>query len=437
MLLGCKVKVTTPKIVPYGTLTKYEGCKAFDADLGLESAPYGNNEEWRGLILGTDRGNSFVDLADRGYSDPYTDWVVVIADYSGDTFSLSVDSTTVLTRSLSTFKGYPQAATRPDSLYAGSLALLESPVPWTDVEIDWIRVYAPDSTPPAVHGLLEATIEVPPTPADPPNPYSTVLPPGPFANTPHWNDDFAGTAMPGYWQLVHDPDPSHSWTVVEKSYVAVLNDGGATGVPVWAIFDDLLPDDILSASAAPGKSPLDYLNQRGGSPFFPSLGRVTAPEQYPRFDWRPNQGNVRFAWRGRQTANGYGVEISNAGHIPYFTGAIFYVLQDTTSNEGLGQFIYPACQEQYFWRLHQLPEYAVPYEDWAIVTADYLNGTVHLYIDGEEIGWWPESDCSLNWYLKGENATSPDVLFFGNPAQGEAGLWSEVFIDWFATFTGL
>jgi hypothetical protein len=146
---------------------------------------------------------------------------------------------------------------------------------------------------------------------------------------------------------------------------------------------------------------------------------------------------MRFAWRGRQTANGYGVEISNAGHVPYFTGAMFYLLQDTTSNAGSGQFIYPGCQEQYFWRLHLLPGYAVPHEGWTLVTADYINGAVHLYVDGQEIGWWPESDCSLNWYLQGENATSPDVLFFGNPATGAAGAWSEVFVDWFATFSGL
>ena len=146
---------------------------------------------------------------------------------------------------------------------------------------------------------------------------------------------------------------------------------------------------------------------------------------------------MRFAWRARQTANGYGVEISNGGHFPYFTGAIFYLLQDTTSNEGSGQFIYPGCQEQYFWRLHNLPGYEVPHDDWTLLTVDYVNGTVHPYLDGHEIGWWPESDCSLNWYLKGENATSPDVLFFGNPATGEAGSWSEIFVDWFATFEGL
>ena len=169
------------------------------------------------------------------------------------------------------------------------------------------------------------------------------------------------------------------------------------------------------------------------------VGELGATFEYPRVDWRPNEGNVRYAWRGRQTANGYGVEISNGGHFPYFTGAMFYTLQDTTTGGGQGQFIFPACQEQYFWRLHLLPGYSVPHEQWTTITADYINGTVHLNADGQEIGWWPESDCSLNWYLKGENATSPDVFFFGNPAtaSGAAGSWSEVFNHWFATFPGL
>jgi hypothetical protein len=397
----------------------------------------GNEEAWRGLIVGADRGNSFADLGDLGYPEPYTAWVVVTADFLGDSFTLSVDSTPVITRSLSSFKGYPQAATWPDALYIGSLAFLESPVAWTDVEVDWIRVYAPAFTPPAARGILEAIVEEPPQPGDPPTPYSSLLPAGPFANTPYWHEDFAGTAMPAYWQRVQNPDPAHSWTVVRDSYVALLNDDFARGVPVWAIFDDMLSGDILVAPAGAGESPLDYLRRRGGSPFFPGAGEVQPSSQYPRFDWRPDQGNMRFAWRGRQTANGYGVEISNAGHIPYFTGAIFYTLQDTTSDEGRGQFIYPGCQEQYFWRLHNLPGYRVPHEGWTLVTADYINGTVHLYIDGQEIGWWPESDCSLNWYLKGENATSPDVLFFGNLATGDSGPWSEVFVDWFATFSGL
>jgi hypothetical protein len=390
---------------------------------------YGNQEAWRGLIVGADRGNSFVDMDDLGYTEPYTAWAVLTADFLGDIFTLSVDSSPVITRSLSSFKGYPQAATRPDALYIGSLARLESPVAWTDVEVDWIRVYAPQGVPPAARGILDARVEEPPQPGDPPTPYSSLLPAGPFANTPYWSEDFVGTAMPDYWQLIQDPDPAHSWTIVENSHVALLNDNSATGVPVWAIFDDMLPIDILPA--------LDYLRRRGGSPFFPEGDEVSASARYPRFDWRPNQGNIRFAWLGRQTADGYGVEISNAGHFPYFTGAIFYVLQDTTSNEGSGQFIFPGCQEQYFWRLHNLPDYTVPHDGWTLVTADYINGTVHLYIDGQEIGWWPESDCSLNWYLKGENATSPDVLFFGNPARGEAGPWSEVFVDWFATFSGL
>jgi hypothetical protein len=398
---------------------------------------YGNEQAWRGLIAGADRGNSFADLGRLGYTGPYTGWLALTADFVGDSFTLAVDSTPVITRSLSSFQGYPQAATRPDALYIGSLALLESPAAWTDVEIDWIRVYAPEPAPPALQGILDATVEEPPQPAEPPTPYSSLLPAGPFANTPFWSEDFEGTAMPDDWQLIQNPDPAHSWTAVDHGYAALLNDDFATGVPVWAIFDDILPDDLFVVPAGAGESPLDYLRRRGGSPFFPGAGEAGASARYPRVDWRPNQGNMRFAWRGRQTANGYGVEISNAGHIPYFTGALFYILQDTTSNGGRGQLIFPGCQEQYFWRLHRLPGYRIPHEDWTLVAADYVNGTAHLYIDGQEIGWWPESDCSLNWYLKGENATRPDVLFFGNPARGEAGPWSEVFIDWFATFEGL
>lgn len=243
--------------------------------------------------------------------------------------------------------------------------------------------------------------------------------------------------MPDYWQLIQNPDPANTWTEVEDSRAALRNNGFATGVPVWAIFDDMLPVDILSEPEAGRETPDEYRQRRGGSPFFPA-GDVAGNSTFPRFDWRPNEGNIRYAWRGRQTANGYGVEISNGGHFPYFTGAIFYTLQDTTTFGG-GQFIFPSCQEQYFWRLHLLPGYAVPYNEWTMVTADYINGTVHLYLDGQKIGWWPESDCSLNWYLKGENATSPDVLFFGNPATASqaAGGWSEVFVDWFATFPGL
>jgi hypothetical protein len=400
---------------------------------------YGAQEAWRGLIVGADRGNRFVDMGDRGYADPYTDWVVLAADFVSDTLTLSVDATPVITHTLASFKGYPDAATRPDSLYIGSLAMLETPVPWTDIEVDWIRVYVPDSTAPAARGVLDAVVEEPPAPSDPATDYSRVLPSGPFANTPYWSEEFQGTAMPAYWQLVQDPDPFHSWTQVGDDAVAILNDGMAIRVPVWGIFDDMLPESgmpqsLQSPGAPPGESPLEYLSQRGGSPF---VAQTDAMPAYSRFDWRPNSGNVRYAWLGRQSADGYGVEISNAGHFPYFTGAMFYILQDGTSDGDNGQFILPSCQEQYFWRLHLLPGYAVPNETWTLVTADYINGTVHLYVDGQEVGWWPQSDCDLNWYLRGENATSPDVLFFGNPATAPAGAWSQVHIDWFATFAGL
>jgi hypothetical protein len=402
-------------------------------------------EAWRGLIVGADRGNSFVDLGEVGYADPYTGWVVVTVDfdYNADSFILAVDGIPAISEPLSAFKGYPHAATRPDTLYLGSLALLEHPTTWTDLEIDWIRVYAPETAPVATFGLQEATLEFTPVATDTPSTYSTALPPGPFRNTPHWYEDFDLPGfiqlLPDQWQLIQNPDPCNSWTELNDSQAKLRNSGNATGVPVWAVFDDMLPVTILSGQAQEGESPEDYLRRRGGSPFWPVSAELGTAAQFPRIDWRPNEGNVRFAWRGRQTANGYGVEISNGGHFPYFTGAMFYTLQDTTTNSGQGQFIFPACQEQYFWRLHRLPGYSVPYNDWTTITADYINGTVHLYLDGQEIGWWPESDCSLNWYLKGENATSPDVFFFGNPATAShaPGSWSEGFVDWVATFAGL
>lgn len=392
-------------------------------------------EAWRGLIVGTDRANSFVDLGEHGYADPYTDWIVVTADfqYSQNRFSLAVDSQTVLTKPLSSFKGYPQAAIRPDILYLGSLALMQEPSLWTNIELDWLRVYAPETLDPPPYGLLAPTLEASPWPGDPATSYSAALPPGPFANTPYWSEDFNQAAMPGYWTRVLNPDPVNAWTEVKNGAVRLRNNGHATATPVWAIFDDLLPLTILSTQA---ESPLTYLNQRRESSLLFPDG-LSSMAVYPRFNWRPNNGNVRYAWRGLQTANGYGVEISNGGHVPYFTGALFYTLQDTTSNNGGGQFIFPGCQEQYFWRLHQLPQYRVPHEQWVIITADYINGTAYLYVNGQLIGWWPESDCSLNWYLKGENATSPDTLFFGNLATGPAGSWSQVSVDWFATFAGL
>ncbi len=402
-------------------------------------------EAWRGLIVGADRGDNFVDLGDQGYSDPYTGWVVVTVDfdYSDDVFTLAVDGMPMISKPLSSFKGYPAAAIRPDTLYLGSLASLEQATRWTDIEVDWLRIYTPQAAPPAMFGLLDATIESAPTPTDTQTIYSAALPSGPFQNTPHWSEDFdqmdTGEPLLDYWQLIQSPDPFNAWTELGDSQVSLRNNGQAIGVPVWAIFDDMLPITILSGLEEGRESSQDYLRRRGGSPFYPDSNKVGNFAQYPRFDWRPNQGNVRYAWRGRQTANGYGVEISNSGHFPYFTGAMFYTLQDTTANGGQGQFIFPACQEQYFWRLHRLPGYHVPHNDWMIVTADYINGTVHLYVDGQQVGWWPESDCSLNWYLKGENATSPDVLFFGNPATAPnaPGSWSEVFVDWFATFPGL
>lgn len=419
---------------------------AYAGPLFYVGSDYSSQQEaWRGLIVGADRGNNFVDLGEQGYPDPYGGWVVVTIDfnYTDDVFTLAVDGVSMISKPLSNFKDYPEASIRPDTLYLGSLAILQQATTWTDIEVDWLRVYAPQATPVADFGLLEAAIEASPTPTDTESVYSAALPAGPFQNTPHWSEDFDDlepeNLPPDYWQLIQNPDPLNAWTELGASQVALRNNGTATGVPVWAIFDDMLPVDILAGLEEERESPLEYLHRRGGSPFYSAGGELDPAGQYPRFDWRPNQGNVRYAWRGRQTANGYGVEISNGGHFPYFTGAMFYTLQDTTANGGQGQFIFPACQEQYFWRLHRLPGYRVPHNEWLIVTADYINGTVHLYVDGQKVGWWPESDCSLNWYLKGENATSPDVLFFGNPATAHSapGGWSEVFVDWFATFPGL
>jgi len=403
-------------------------------------------EAWRGLIVGADRGQNFVDLGEQGYPDPYTGWVVVTVDFdiNADSFTLAVNGTPTISKPLSSFTGYPDAATRPDILYLGSLALLEHPTPWTDIEVDWIRVYASATTPGATFGLTQAIAETVPTPGDPTTPYSAALPPGPFANTPHWSEDFAGlSSMPEAWTQVLNYDPANAWTIVDNGYAKLLNSGQAEGVPVWALFDDMLPIEILGGQAGGEReSPQDYLRRRGGSPLLPNGDDLGGLAVYPRHDWRPDSGNVRYAWRGFQSANGYGVEISNAGHgdwgsTVYFTGALFYTLMDTTTPGG-GQFIFPGCQEQYFWRLHRLPEYPVQ-DTWTTITADYINGTVHLYVDGQKIGWWPESDCSLNWYLKGQNATSPEVLFFGNPASapGAPGSWSQVYVDWFATFPGL
>ncbi len=388
------------------------------------------DESWRGLILGADRGNRVVDLGEQGYPDPYTDWFVLTVDFDfdQDRFAMAVDGTEYLTAPLSSFKDADRAALRPDILYLGSLARLEKPAPWTDLELDWLRVYAPRSTPPAQSGLLSATVEPPPTPTDPVSPYVGQLPPGPFTNTPYWSEGFdeGPGDMPSYWQLLLDNDPAHSWTEVRDGRAWIRNRGLASAVPVWGLPDDLLPDHILSG---PGPKP-----GPAASPLLQALG---SRAHFPRFDWRPNRGNVRYAWKALQTANGYGVEVSNGGHAPLFTGAMFYTLLDTTANNGEGQFIFPSCQEQYFWRLHLLPGYDSQTDQETVITADYINGTVHLYVDGQEIGWWPESDCSLNWYLKGENATSPDLLFFGNPAVERPGSWSEVGVDWFATFPGL
>ena len=102
--------------------------------------------------------------------------------------------------------------------------------------------------------------------------YSAALPAGPFANTPHWSEDFdqPGTSrpMPDYWQLFQEPDPANSWTEVNNSQAALRNNGVAIGVPVWTIFDNMLPPNILSGLEQQGESPTDYLQRRGGSPFF-------------------------------------------------------------------------------------------------------------------------------------------------------------------------
>ncbi|MEZ4831346.1 MAG: hypothetical protein R2873_04950 [Caldilineaceae bacterium] len=391
-------------------------------------------EAWRGIVVGADRGNRFVDMGDYGYPDDYADWITVVIDHreSEDRFTVTVDGAPLLEMPLSAFKEHPYVATRPDVLYLGSLAYLEYPTGWIDVEIDWLRVYAPSTTPPAQSGIQRAIPEAAPVPKDAPGVYSTQLPPGPFANTPHWAEDFDGddATMPSYWRLLLDNDPENSDTDVADSHAVISNDGNATAVPVWGIYDDLRrfvlpPKDDAARYLAQRTTTADAASAR--------TALADAPEYV---DWRPNHGNVRYAWKARQSAEGYGVEVSNGGHVPYFTGAIFYTLLDTTTPGG-GQFIFPTCQEKYFWRLHRLPAYAHLGDMETIVTADYINGTAFFYVDGERIGWWPESDCSLNWFVRGENATQPDLLFFGNPADGPGGRWSEVGVDWFVTFPGL
>ncbi len=398
-------------------------------------------EAWRGLIVGADRGRQFVDLDDHGYPNPYAEWVVMTVDHrqSQDRFEIAVDGVPMLTTTLSSFKEQAIAAVRPDVLYLGSLAYLESAVGWIDIELDWLRIYAPPSTVQATEGILQATFEATPMPQDAPSSYTGLLPAGPFANTPYWHEDFDGgdSAMPDYWRLLADNDPDSTDTVVSHSHATISNNGTARAVPVWGIYDDLrlYVETPTGAESA-------YLAERAQSntahtaPLLPATEGASATKDPAYVDWRPNRGNIRYAWKARQSASGYGVEVSNGGHVPYFTGAMFYTLLDTTHGTG-GQFIFPSCQEKYFWRLHLLPEYAALGDMETIVTADYINGTVFLYVDGQLIGWWPESDCSLNWYLRGENATSPDLLFFGNPAIEAPGRWSEVGVDWFATFAGV
>lgn len=391
-------------------------------------------EAWRGIILGVDRGNHIVDLGDHGYIDAYAEWIIVTIDHleSEDRLVLSVDGKPLLTTALSTFKHYPYAATRPDVFYLGSLAYLERATGWIDIDLDWLRVYAPSTTPPAQPGIQQAIAEEASTPNDAPNIYSSQLPPGPFANTPHWFEDFDGDsrAMPSNWRLLLDNDPRNSQTNVDASHAVISNNGDATGVPVWGIYDDL-----RQFVPPAGRGAARYLDQRSTVEESASARALLAdPPTY--VDWRPNHGNIRYAWKAKQSAEGYGVEVSNGGHVPYFTGAMFYTLLDTTT-AGRGQFIFPTCQEKYFWRLELLPAYAHLGNMETIVTADYINGTAFFYVDNELIGWWPESDCSLNWYLHGENATTPDLLFFGNPAEDKPGRWSEVSVDWFVTFPGL
>ena len=170
---------------------------AYAGPLFYVGADYNDQQEaWRGLIVGADRGNVFVDLGDLGYGDPYTDWIVVTVDfdYSADAFTLAVDGAPVISQPLSAFKGYPDAATRPDTLYLGSLAMLEHPTPWTDLELDWIRVYTPEATPAAFLGLQEAILEFTPvatdTPTPTPQPWLAISP-------PEWSAE--GTQ--GEWQV--------------------------------------------------------------------------------------------------------------------------------------------------------------------------------------------------------------------------------------------
>jgi len=191
------------------------------------------------LIAGADRGNIFVDMRALGYAEPYIDWVVMTADYIGDSFTLSVDGAPVITRTLSSFKGYPTAATRPDALYLGSLALLETPVPWTDIEVDWLRVYAHNSVPLPRPGMLKATFEAAPAPTAPPRPIRRSC-----------RQDRSPTPLTGVRSSPElrcrptgqgeGPGSRPFMTALAGGWVSLLTDHHATGTPVWAVFDDML-----------------------------------------------------------------------------------------------------------------------------------------------------------------------------------------------------
>src|SRR5690606_23368098 len=145
-----------------------------------------------------------------------------------------------------------------------------------------------------------APVETPPAPQDVPTIYSAQLPAGPFAHTPHWSEDFDNStgAMPSYWNLLVNHDPANSSTRVANDHAAILSNDRATGVPVWGIVDDVLPATHLLAQSDWG----DYFSRRR------EKMATVAPfgEQvfhYPRVDWRPNRGNIRYAWKAVQTAD--------------------------------------------------------------------------------------------------------------------------------------
>ena len=242
------------------------------------------HESWRGLVVGANRGyaaGDTVDLGDFGYADPYTGWVVVTVDfnYTGDTFTLAVDGVPRISKSLSAFKGTPDAATRPDTLYIGSLARLQKATRWTDIELDW----GFGSTPPSPRRRQPTVCWRQPSNPRPRPPVPTPPIPRPCPPAP------SATPLTGAKISTSRAQAAQCPTTGSRSPIPIRATPGPrlqtarppseiTATPLGcrfgAIFDDMLPVDILSTSVGERDTPAAYLQQRGGSPFWPGGGRT-------------------------------------------------------------------------------------------------------------------------------------------------------------------